>query len=452
MNLQEFKERLFQLGEQHGFTDMELYYEREEKFACELYKGEIDSYDTSEVFGTSFRGLYEGKMGYAFTEKLDEESLSFLIENAKENSQFIEDEVQEQIFAGSEKYEEGNFYSTNLADVSIHEKINLLKEIEKNIFAYDERVAGTDYFMLSSGETERAIMNSKGLSLREKKNHVGIYVSVIVKQGNQVKNGEYSRFTRDFSMLKAAAIAKHAVEEALSQLDALSAESKNYPVLLRNDAASALLQTYSTIFSAESTQKRQSALKGKTGQSISVPSLNIVDDPFLEEGLLSSTFDSEGVASVKKDIVKGGRLVSLMHNRKTAQKEGVESTGNAYKASYKGALTVAPTNFHIVPSDKSYDELVSSLSEGMIITELSGLHSGANTISGDFSIAANGYYVKDGKVQNAVNQMTIAGNFYELLHNIEAIGSDLEFSMGFMATGYIGSPSLLIKELAVTVE
>ncbi|CAM3385356.1 TldD/PmbA family protein [Aeromicrobium ponti] len=452
MNLQEFKEKLFHLGEQHGFTDMELYYEREEKFACELYKGKIDSYDTSEVFGTSFRGLYEGKMGYAFTEKLDEESLSFLIENAKENAQFIEDEVQEEIFAGSEKYEEGNFYSTNLADVSIHEKINLLKEIEKHIYAYDERVTGTDYFMLSSGETKRAIMNSKGLNLREKKNHVGIYVSVIVKQGDQVKNGEYSKFTRNFSILKPEEIAKHAVEEALSQLDAQSAESKNYPVLLRNDAASALLQTFTPIFSAENTQKGQSALNGKTGEAISVPSLSIVDDPFLEEGLLSSSFDSEGVATVKKDIVKSGKLVSLMHNRKTAQKEGVESTGNAYKASYKGALTVAPTNLHVVPSDKSYHEIVSSISEGIVITELSGLHSGANTVSGDFSIAANGYFVKDGKIKNAINQMTIAGNFYELLNNIEAIGSDLEFSMGFMASGYIGSPSLLIKKLAVTVE
>lgn len=113
---------------------------------------------------------------------------------------------------------------------------------------------------------------------------------------------------------------------------------------------------------------------------------------------------------------------------------------------------MAPTNLYVNPSNQSYDELVSSISEGIIITELSGLHSGANTVSGDFSIAANGYYVSDGKVQNAVNQMTIAGNFYELLNNIEAIGSDLEFSLGFMATGYIGSPSLLIRELAVTIE
>ncbi|KON89822.1 peptidase U62 [Sporosarcina globispora] len=452
MNLQEFKDKLFQLGEEHGFTDMELYYEREEKFVCELFKGEIDSYDTSEVFGTSFRGLYKGKMGYAFTEKLDEESLSYLIENAKENSKFIEDEVQEEIFAGSEKYGEGNFYSADLAEVTIPEKINLLKEIEKHIYSYDERVTGTDYFMLSSGETEKAILNSKGLNLSEKVNHVGIYVSVIVKQGDQVKNGVYSKFTRDFSILNPKEIAKHAVEEALSQLYAQSAESKNYPVLLRNDAASALLQTFIPVFSAEITQKGQSALKGKTGESIAVPLLTIIDDPFLEEGLLSSNFDSEGAATVRKDIVKDGRLVTLMHNRKTAQKDGVESTGNAYKASYKGALTVAPTNLHVVPSDQSYDALVSSISEGIIITELSGLHSGANTVSGDFSIAANGYYVKDGKVQNAVNQMTIAGNFYELLNNIEAIGSDLEFSMGFMAIGYIGSPSLLIRELAVTVE
>lgn len=453
MNLLDFKQELFRLGEEAGFTDMELYYEKEEKFGCQLFEGEIDSYETSEVLGVSFRGVYNGKMGLAFTELLDEKSISFLIENAKENSQLIEEVEQEEIFAGSENYETATFYESSLAEVTIPEKISLLKEIEHYINEYeDERVKGTDYFMLSSAETERAILNSKGLSLQEKQNHLGIYLSVVAKQGDEVRTGVYTKFTKDFASLNAREIANQAVEEALSQLNAQSVESKNYPVLLRHDAAGSLLNTFSPIFSAEKTQKGESLLKDQLGEEIAVSTLQIVDDPTLKDGLLSRTFDSEGVATRKQEVVRDGKLVALLHNQKTAKKQGVASTGHGYKGSYKGTITVAPTNLFIQPTDVSYDSLVSSIEEGILITELSGLHSGANTVSGDFSVAANGYYIKGGKIEIAVTQMTIAGNFYELLKNIDAVGSDLEFAMSFVAPGYIGSPSLVIKELAVTVE
>lgn len=447
MNIQAFQQKLFDIGEQQGFTDMELYFERKEKFKCGLFKGEIDSYETSEIAGGSFRGLFNGKMGYAYTEKLDDDSLLYLVESAKENAQLIEEEIQEEIFRGSEEYQEGSFYSTELVKVTVPEKIELLKEIEKHIYAYDERVSGTDYFILESEESERYIINNKGLSLNERQNYIGMFITVVVKQGDETKTGAYVKATKDFSSFVPKEIAKYAVEEALSKLNAQTAESKHYPVLLRNDAAGALFQTYSEIFSAENVQKGRSLLKGKEGETIAASTLQIVDDPFLEDGLLSRSFDSEGVATMKKAIVKEGKLVTLLHNRKTAGIAGVESTGNAYKSSYKSSLTVSPTNLYVVPLNKTPEELTASINEGIFITDLAGLHSGADTVSGDFSLAANGFLVKDGKIQRTVKQMTIAGNFFDLLKNIEAIGSDLEFSMS-----NVGSPSLLIKELAVTVE
>lgn len=447
MNIQQFQQSLFDLGKKHGFTEMELYFEREEEFSCSLFKGELDSYETSEIAGVSFRGLFDGKMGYAFTEKIDDDSLLYLVENAKENAQLIEEEVQDEIFAGSKSYQDGSFYSTELADVSIPEKIALLNDIEKHLYAYDERVKGTNYFKLQSGETERSIINSKGLSLQEKANYMYIYLSVVVKQGDETKTGTYVKVTRNFSDFDPEKIAQYAVEEALSKLNAKTAKSKKYPVLLRNDAAGSFLETYASIFSAEVAQKGQSLLKDKEGEVIASSSLQLVDDPFLEAGLSSRTFDSEGVATLKKDIIKDGKLVTLLHNRKTALKAGVESTGNAHKSSYKGTMTVAPTNFYILPAEKSFDELVGSITEGIVISDLAGLHSGADTVSGNFSLAAQGFYVKDGKIQNAVKQMTVAGNFFELLKSIEEIGSDLDCSMSS-----VSSPSLLIKELAVTVE
>ncbi|MBY0122982.1 TldD/PmbA family protein [Bacillus sp. S/N-304-OC-R1] len=452
MLIQDFKQRLFTLSEQHGFSDMELYYEKEDKFSCSLFKGELDSYESSEVSGVSFRGIINGKFGSAYTEKLDEESLLYMVKNAKENAELSEEEIKIEMFSGSDSYHDGSFYSAKLAEVTIPEKIDLLKEIEKQIYAYDERVTGTNYFKLESAESECAIMNSKGLELKEKKNYIGMYISVVVKQDEEIKTGLFVKITQNIDSLVPEEIAKHAVEEALSQLNAKTVESKRYPVLLRNTAAASLLQTFSPVFSAEKAQMGQSLLKDRTGEPIAVSSLQIVDDPFLESGLFSSTFDSEGVATAKKDIVKDGKLVTLLHNRKTAEKANAASTGNAYKPSYKGALSVSPTNFYIVPSEQSFEDLQTSIEEGMIITGLEGLHSGADPVSGDFSLAAKGYFVKDGKIQFSAKQMTIAGNFYEILKSIEGIGSDLDFSFSFVAPGYIGSPSLLVKELAVTVE
>lgn len=451
MGILPFKELLFTIGEEQGFTEMELYYEREKRFGCEWFEGAIDSYETSDVFGVSFRGKYNGKVGTAFTEKLDEQSILFLLKEAKENSQYIEDESEE-IFAGSAQYEEISFYSDSLNKVTPHEKIDLLKEIEQEIFKLDERVTGTDSLYLNSIESERALINSKGLARQEKQNFVDISVSVVVKHGDEIKTGAFSASTKDFASLNAEKIARKAVEEALSQLGSSRIESKSYQVLLHHDAAAHLLNTFSPIFSAEQIQKGQSLLKDKIGQMIAAANINIVDDPTLKDGLFSRTFDHEGVATKRQYLVSKGKLVSILHNQNTAKKDGCQSSGHAYRSSYKDSLTVAPTNLFIEQADKSYEELLAEMTEGIVIIELDGLHSGADPVSGNFSVAANGFYVKDGKINMPLNLMTIAGNFFELIQQIEEVGSDLAFVLSFVAPGYIGSPSLLIEELAVTIE
>ena len=221
-------------------------------------------------------------------------------------------------------------------------------------------------------------------------------------------------------------------------------------ILLENIAAANLLETFTGIFSGENVQKGRSLLKNKLGEAIGSQQLNIIDDPFMLKGVANRSFDSEGVASQKTSIIEEGILKSLLHNLKTAEKEGVQSTGHGYKSSYKGTMTVAPSNFYIQPGLNKYEDLISSLDEGLVITELEGLHSGANPVSGDFSLAAKGYYVRSGKIERPVNQITIASNFYEVLKNIEAIGADLKFTLP--GGGYIGSPTLKIKNISVAGE
>lgn len=447
MNLQDFQVKLFEEAKQSGFTDMEAYFENSEVFGCQIYKGEIDEYEIAEEGGISFRGIYNGKMGYAYAEKLDEDSIPYLVSNAKENALVIEDNDPEEIFVGSDSYEDGNFYSEELEKVSISDKIQFIKEVEKEILQYDPRIIGTDSCSIKSVNTTRALSNSKGLSLQDKQNYVFFMINAIARDGEETKTAYKFFTTKDFAALDPKQIAKEAAEESLAFLGAQSIESKDYPILLRNDAAAQLLATFSTVFSAENTQAGKSLLNGKIGERIANSNVSILDNPLLESGLASRTFDGEGVASSKLGVIENGVLKSLLHNQKTAKKDNTVTTGHGSKQSYKSALAVGPSNFYIQPTSKSFDDLLSIIDEGVLITELSGLHSGTNQISGDFSVAANGFYIKNGKVESPVNLMTIAGNFYELLNNINEIGSDLVFPFY-----HVGSPSVTINSLSVTVE
>lgn len=450
MELKQFKEQLFAEGVKKGFSDLELYYEKTDKFVCGVFEGEVDDYESSTVKGASIRGLVNGKTGYAYTEKLDEDSIHFLLDNAAENALLIEDEPEE-LFTDSATYEQKEFYTPDLEAVSTEKKINFIKEVEEKVHAYDPRVKKVMYAAIRDQTIEKSLFHNKGLSLNERNNFLMVGVALLVEEDGETKSGSYSKITKDFAALDADIIAKEAVEKGLSFLGGKSYPNKDYPVLLKNTAAASLLATFVSAFSARAVQDDQSRLKGKAGKVIAADCLTLIDDPFLKEGIRSATFDAEGVPTEQRTIVKKGELTTFFYNLKTAKKDDVTSTGHASRSSYKGTIDIQPSNFFIEPTDQPYKELYAGMEEGIIITDLAGLHSGANQISGDFSLAADGYYVKNGEVVGPVKQMTVAGNFFEVIKDVEQVGKDLEFA-SMSASGYIGSPSLKIKSLAITVD
>ncbi|MGP4071814.1 TldD/PmbA family protein [Piscibacillus sp. B03] len=448
MNIHEFKNQLFSKASKFGFTDYELFYQKSESFVCMIDQGEVDEYTMSEEAGVSFRGFYDGRMGYAYSEKLDETSVEFLLDSAKENARIIEEKDFSPIFEGSSSYPDENF-EDDMVNVDNDEIVEFAKEAEKQVYAVDPRVTRTYYIAAFKEKREKALFNSKGLELNEAKSHLIFGGAVIVKEGEVTKTGSHNEYLKDLSLERAKAIAEKMVNEALSYLKTEKIVNKTYPVVLRNDASSSILQAFTPIFSAENVQKGLSLLGEKVGERIANSKVSILDDPLKSsDALMGRNFDDEGVASKKLSLVESGELKTLLHNLKTAKKDAVESTGHGFRESYKDALTVQPSNFYIEPDKKSLDELLQDLGDGVMITELSGLHSGVNEISGDFSVAAKGFVVEGGQVKIATNQLTIAGNFFDLLKDVEDIANDLDFAKGHG----VAAPSLLVKQLAVTCE
>lgn len=442
--------KIFKEGKNHGMEDMEVYYAGGGSLSLKVFQKEIDGYSLSETEGISLRGIYNGKMGYSYSEKVDETSVKLLVKDAIENAMIIDSDDEEIIFEGSKEYKTIDSFNENLEKVTEEEKIKFVKDLEAEAFQLDDRIASVEHCVYGDGYGEVVMSNTKGLYLHNKSNIAYTYIVVVAKEGNDIKTGMSYATGNDFSKFDVKNLAKEAVDEALKMLNATSVKSGDYEIILRNNASADMLEAFTGIFSAESVQKNLSLLKGKLNEKIASEKLTIIDDPYMEDGLASCSFDGEGVACEYKNVIENGVLKTYLHNLKTAKKDGVKTTGNASKGSYKSSIDISPSNFYIKKGEKTLDELILSIKKGILITELQGLHSGLNSISGDFSLAASGFEIEDGKIKKPVEQITVAGNYFKMLKEIEDVGSDLKF--GLPGESYIGSPSLKIKNLAVAGE
>lgn len=443
-------ELLFEKGKQKGFQEQEIYYVRNKSTDISVYDGAIDKYNLSENSGLSYRAMLDGKLGYAYSEIIDEKAIEMLVLEAYDNARVIESDDEVFLFKGSESYPEINHYNEQLSQSPISEKIEFMLSLERELKAYDPRIKSISYNQYNESESFRRIKNTKGLDVTELSNICYAYAMIVVSDGVDTRTGLGYDISNDFYQLSQAKIIKQAAEEALSMLGAKTVKSKTCPVVIKNGTFAEFFSAFIDVYNAEHVQKDLSQMAGRLGDQVSTSVLTVVDDPHLEMGLASSSFDAEGVATQKNTLIEEGVLKTFFHNLKTANKDGVESTGNASKASYKGTVGISPSNLIVKPGTISFDEMISDIGEGVYVTSLQGMHAGLDPISGDFSLQCHGYEISGGKLGKPVSQITVAGNYFELLNDIEAFSSDFEFSI--MAEPYTGSASVKIKKLAISGE
>ena len=444
MNFLEFKSLLFEKAKVAGFNECEIYFSDGESISISVYEGEVEKYNLAKSFGLSFRGKINGKMGYSYTEILDEAAVDMLINSAKNSANLIENDDETFIYGGSEKYSNVKTYCEELENIDPGKMIDLALDLEKEAKNYSDKVVNINGCKISYSSSKYGIYNSKGLELTNKGNILTSYVVPVVQDESGKNDGIGYVVASSLDEVKPKEIAAQGVEEALSKLGAKSIPSGNYNIILYNEAMVQLLETFAGTFSADAAQKGLSLLKGKEGQTIASPIVTIIDDPLMDGALASAPFDDEGVATYTKELVSKGKLNTLLHNLKTANKQGVKSTGNGFKSSYASSVNVSESNLYLKSGEKSFEDLMNEIKEGVIITDLAGLHSGANTVSGDFSLAAKGFYVENGKKTFPVEQITLAGNYFDLLKNIVSIGNDLKFPMS-----NVGCPSVIAKGLSI---
>ena len=428
-----------------GVTEYEIYYTEGEELSVETLGSEISSFSSGASRGLCLRVGYEGKMGYASSELVSEEEIRALFVRALENASATEKEDDVGIFSGGESYK--LLSCTPYAPYSASRLKEIALSISDAMYSHSGNVKeGSTASALSSGYAVR-LYNSHGLSL-ECSGGVNAVTAGAVIETDKGAESAYEVRLLD-SNTDPRDVAVYAVDTALSKTGADFVASGKYDIIIDSRRMRSLLAAFSSVFSARAAQMGMSLLRGKVGERIASEAVTITDDPMRDGVPVITNFDAEGVPACRKTVVERGILKTLLHNRETAKKDGVKSTGNASKSGYSAPISVSPYAFCIEAGEYSFAGLLSLLGEGILITDIKGLHAGASAVTGDFSLECAGFGVSGGRKGGALKSFTIAGNFFELLKAVEALSDRVELGVSGSFTVF-GSPDVLVRGVTVS--
>ena len=430
---------LFARAKEKGIEDVQVYLVNRNELSIEVFDGELDKYEIADTTSLSIKGLYNKRMGTYSTEILSDTLIDSIIDQLIANASIIDSLDEAVIYAGDSEYQKlEGLYNPELTNLDVAKKIEQVKALDKLFHDADPKVNIVETMYSESTRTV-ILQNTKGLKLENKVNSAMIGGQVIVKDETDQRTSFDLAISNDFADFDLNKIAKEAVTSGVRKLGAKPIPTREYEVIINKDAFGTLLSAFQNVFSAEAVQKNLSLLKGKLGQTIGSELVSIVDDPLMKKSSRSRSFDDEGVATRYKAMIENGVLKTYLHNLTTAKKDGVTSTGNGFGTS------VAAVNLVVLPGATSYEEMVASIQDGLVITDLQGAHAGANPVSGDFSLQATGFLIENGKETKPVALITIASNFLKMLSDVVAVGNDSK-------TGYYGitCPSVKLRGIQVS--
>ncbi len=445
MDYQSFKRGVIAAAQDLGIEEYELYYQSGSDTSVGIFGHEVKEFSASESGGVCFRCIAGGKMGYASTEALTEEEAQAIVRRAADNAAALETTEQVFLCPGGKTYQSAapKQYPLPSTDGLIQKAL----DVQEQLYAADPMVIDGCETQAIREESRIAIFNSKGLDVSCENKLTGLVVAAMVSDGKEMSDS-YEIKLGDLQAMDTGAIVTKAVQDAKRKLGGGLPQSGTMNVIFSTDAMCSLLGVYSAIFSSESAQKGLSRLAGQESQVIAASCVTLVDDPFHPDSPAPRSFDAEGCPTAAKKVIEKGVLNTLLYNMKTAAVAGRETTGNASKAAYDSPVGIRPFTMYLENGSLTPEQLLEQAGSGVYITDLGGLHAGANPISGDFSLQSSGFLIENGKKTDYITSFTVAGNFYSLLKNIEALADNCRLPRAMGATAF-GSPDVLVSGLSV---
>ncbi len=398
--------------------------------------GETENIEYNRDKGMSVTVYFGQRKGHASTSDLSPQALKDTVAAACNIAKYTAKDE----FCG---LADAKLMATDILDLDLHhpwnisvdEAIEIAKECEAAALKVDARITNSEGASVSTGTGYFAYSNSHGFTGGYSSSRHGISCSVIAEADENMQRDYWYSTARAAADLQASAeIGRIAGERTVRRLNSRKIKTCQVPVLFEAALASGLISSLVSAISGGNLYRKSSFLLDSLGKQIASPLLNIVEEPHLKKGLASSPFDNEGVATHARQLVKDGVLQGYMLGSYSARKLGMQTTGNAG----------GNHNLIVQSGTDDFASLLNKMGTGLLVTELLG--TGINMVTGDYSRGAAGFWVENGVIVHAVEEITVASNMADMLKMIVAIGNDV------LVQGSKQVGSILIERMTVACE
>lgn len=435
-------DRLNQKGLSSGSNKFELFFEKSKSLSIEIQDKKVDSLTEAVDKGLSIRILKDGRMGFSYTFDLTNDAIDLAIQQAVEIAELMPKDELNTLQNFTYSYDSLKTFDEQGLNIPIEKKIEMAKELEANVYAVSPKIKNTRNAGFDQTQAEVILVDSKGKNLHFKTTVFNTYVYCVAEENGSSEMGADAQSVHFFNDLDHKKVSLNSANTALEMLGSVKAPTGSFPVIFKNSIVAQVLGFLSASFSSENVDKNFSLLAGKLNKEIFSKAIHLEDNGLIAAGIASAPFDAEGTPTQKNILIENGILKNYLYDIYYAKKMKTKSTGSARRGSLKTLPGIGPSNMILASGKKSKEDLIRSISKGMYITNVMGLHT-ANPITGDFSLGASGIWIENGELSKPMKGFAIAGNILSLLKNVTEVGANTRWF------GSIQTPSIMVSELSI---
>jgi PmbA protein len=443
-----------------GASDAEAYAAEDSGREVRVHGGEIESLSAATQRGIGIRAWIGKRVGYAYGTDLSEAGVTALAERAAEAARVADEDE----FAGppspadvpvglvgdtpGKGTPEGEIALSDptMAEWSTDRLADLALAIEAAAMDADSRIAGVEQAVYADSAESVALASSLGIEGEYSSSSCYGYVQALAESEGGRETGLGFDLGRGPAALDPAAIGREGAERAAAMIGAGKPKSRSCPVVLDPTVAARFIALIGRGLAASAVQRGRSPFAERLGEEVANPALALHDDGLDPEGFASAPFDAEGVPRRRTALIEASALRTFLFDTYTANRGGAVSTGNASRSGYRSQPSVSASNLIVAPGELGFPELLREAGDGVLVTDVAGLHSGVNPVSGVFSVGASGRVIRDGELAEPLREFTIASDLVSMLRAVRAVGSD---SRWVPFGGSVKTPSLLVGEMTV---
>jgi PmbA protein len=396
-----------------------------------VFDGAVERLTNAEARGVGIRVIVGGHLGFAASTDIGDDGLAFLLEEARANAGYGTPDLGNVLPEPPPVAPEplAGLVDSALIETPPERKVALALELERLAKGIDTRVSRVESAAYGDAVATVAVASSTGLASSYSRTEAWAVVSVLAQAGTDTQAAFGFTLERGLSGLDIEAAAHDAVTRAGRLLGARKPTTTTVPVVFDPLVTATFVGVVGSMLSAETVQKGRSLFAGLLGEAVAGQAVTLVDDGRIAGGPSSAPFDDEGLPTMRTPLIEAGVLQGYLHNTATAARAGTPSvsTGNASRAGHTSTPTVAPTNLLVEGDGVTPDEVLRRAGTGLYVQQASGIHSGINPVSGEFSVGATGLWIRDGELAEPVREFTVSGSLLDMLRSVVVIGDDHRF-------------------------